>query len=115
MSSSVMPDASISSTSQTVTRRPRMQGCPERCPGTTVIRERSALSSAGIYAYYLRSSLDQHLTRIVSAHGYSRGPLNDDAAVNGTAPISMGRYTQGGAEPTAALCASLVRPPLAAG
>src|SRR5689334_19939207 len=33
----------MSSTSQTVTRSPRIHGCPERWPGMTVIRERSAL------------------------------------------------------------------------
>ena len=37
ISASVKPEASISSTSQTVTRSPLMHGCPERCPGTSVI------------------------------------------------------------------------------
>src|ERR1022692_4713969 len=43
-----MPSASQSSTSQTVTRNPRMHGCPERWPGITVMRERSALSVVAI-------------------------------------------------------------------
>src|ERR1035441_9307676 len=43
-----MPQASMSSTSHTVTRSPPIQGCPERWPGTTVIRERSALSVVAI-------------------------------------------------------------------
>src|SRR5580693_3553323 len=36
-----MPEASMSSTSQTVIRKPRIQGCPDRCPGITVILFRS--------------------------------------------------------------------------
>src|ERR1035438_10260294 len=43
-----MPSASQSSTSQTVTRNPRMHGCPERWPSITVMRERSALSVVAI-------------------------------------------------------------------
>src|ERR1019366_6690102 len=43
-----MPQASISSTSHTVTRSPRTQGCPDRWPGTIATRERSALSVVAI-------------------------------------------------------------------
>src|ERR1035437_1719671 len=52
-----MPQASISSTSHTVTRSPRIQGCPERWPGTTLIRERSALSTVAIAHIILHSGL----------------------------------------------------------
>ena len=34
----------MSSTSQTVIRRPRIHGCPERWPGVTVILDRSGLA-----------------------------------------------------------------------
>jgi len=48
ISSSVISEASISNTSHAVIRSPRMQGCPERWPGTMVIRERSALSAVAM-------------------------------------------------------------------
>src|SRR5437899_10635035 len=45
MSSSLMPDAMYSRTSDTVIRKPRMHGLPPRFPGSIVIRDRQSTRS----------------------------------------------------------------------
>jgi len=82
MSSSLMPDAMYSRTSDTVIRKPRMHGLPPRFPGSIVIRDRqSTRSRYGRPEAYVNDTLYQlgrpfhpnHLSRLARDYVVAAG------------------------------------------
>src|SRR2546425_7048121 len=85
MSSSLMPDAMYSRTSDTVIRKPRMHGLPPRFPGSIVIRDRqSTRSRYGRPEAYVNDTLYQlgrpfhpnHLSRLARDYVVAAGIAN---------------------------------------